>query len=128
MNATIKVCSTFLFFKPDIDECQMDMNACKTFETCVNTEGSFRCQCKEENESKEKESRCVNGTKVDAAAKGHSKGEDGGEDGLTTLEPGSKSGNAEHSISFGRPVVSESESNTSEFYKAFVAKSILNLK
>lgn len=30
----------------DIDECSVDKNACDSYQNCVNTPGSFRCECK----------------------------------------------------------------------------------
>lgn len=32
--------------KTDIDECTMDKTACDSNQNCINTLGSFRCECK----------------------------------------------------------------------------------
>jgi len=36
---------TFLCIATDIDECEPDLDSCHTDATCVNTDGSYTCQC-----------------------------------------------------------------------------------
>lgn len=36
----------FVHLKLDIDECTMDKTACDSNQNCINTPGSFRCECK----------------------------------------------------------------------------------
>lgn len=36
----------FLLSKLDIDECMVDKTACDSNQNCINTPGSFRCECK----------------------------------------------------------------------------------
>lgn len=33
-------------WKPDIDECTADRTACDSNQNCVNTLGSYQCECK----------------------------------------------------------------------------------
>ena len=82
---------------------------CKAYETCVNTEGGFRCECEEDDKnSKEKKSKCgVAPTETAATAAAA----DDGSDGAEQIVNGTAEGKAEHSISFG-PVVNDSENNS----------------
>lgn len=39
-------CISFFYQRTDIDECAIDKSACDSNQNCINTPGSFQCECK----------------------------------------------------------------------------------
>ena len=49
LNNSIKIvylCISFFSFETDIDECQTDNHGCHSNSDCLNSIGSYTCQCK----------------------------------------------------------------------------------
>ncbi|XP_026543354.1 EGF-containing fibulin-like extracellular matrix protein 2 [Notechis scutatus] len=46
-SQTFDVCSAFCVSRVDVDECEYDLHDCQPSQQCINTIGSFHCQCPE---------------------------------------------------------------------------------